>query len=699
MVRSSNSCFKIITCGSDSPVDNEDLELNESKSSMDKRGWSFRKRSTRHRVLSNTVTSGTPSTATEASPESTSIGFSVQSKTIPDKTSFSSVMNSTQPKATTTIENDHKTDSVNPVNPLESSFKNNFHISPDDASERNLQMQESTAIVIQAAIRGYLAKKELVKLKYVVKLQAAVRGHLVRGQAVGSLRCVQAIVKMQSLVRARYACASIQGSDIEEKCDRKHDKGGLSRKPLGKENLETNANNYSSTQKWLSNGFARQLLESTPKKEIHIKCDPSRPDSSWKWLERWMAVLSSDSAEPHTTENQGKIERNSILNVATNDCEQVDSEADVSKIIMSVDGKKSSVSYDADKFDDAGFRRSQEISSVIEKRQIGTSFMSENRDSVIEQPKRSLKRVASEQPEYEGNNTVFESRKTCNPTFVAVKSKFEELSSSSAKSVKPVISTSRDVEVESKLGNISSQSDRLTENSVTKKPSCLVGGSEGGTEISVSSFLDSPNKNQVYGGKLEHESELVGELTSGRNGTMIMHPIAKTLILKSSPESHITASGAYGTPSSEVSVKAKRNKVDKSGPTKKIKSHSAGNKPHLILNQDLDARSSTEQLLKESKNGRRRSSFGSARPDLGEEESRDSSSTIPSYMQATESAKAKALMNTSPRSTPDLQDKDIYIKKRHSLPGANGKQISPRMQRSTSQAQQGAKGNGTPPTQ
>ncbi|KAF6138715.1 hypothetical protein GIB67_040847 [Kingdonia uniflora] len=187
---------------------------------------------------------------------------------------------------------------------------------------------------------------------------------------------------------------------------------------------------------------------------------------------------------------------------------------------MCVGGKKSSDSYGADKFDDACFRKSQEISLVIEKHQIRKSFMSENRDSEIEQLKRSLKRVASEQPQYEWNNTVFKSRKTSNPTFVAVKSKFEELSSSSAKSVKPVISTFRDVEVESKLGKISSQSDRMTENLVTKKPSCLVGGSECGTEISVSSVLDSPNKNEVYGGKLEHESELVGELTYGRNGTI-----------------------------------------------------------------------------------------------------------------------------------------------------------------------------------
>lgn len=48
-------------------------------------------------------------------------------------------------------------------------------------------------------------RRELVRRKKLVKLQAAVRGHLVRNQAMGSLRCVQAIVKMQTLVRARHS--------------------------------------------------------------------------------------------------------------------------------------------------------------------------------------------------------------------------------------------------------------------------------------------------------------------------------------------------------------------------------------------------------------------------------------------------------------------------------------------------------------
>lgn len=48
-------------------------------------------------------------------------------------------------------------------------------------------------------------------------MQAAVRGHLVRMHAVGTLRCVQAIVKMQALVRARRARLSPNSSSTEKK--------------------------------------------------------------------------------------------------------------------------------------------------------------------------------------------------------------------------------------------------------------------------------------------------------------------------------------------------------------------------------------------------------------------------------------------------------------------------------------------------
>lgn len=68
----------------------------------------------------------------------------------------------------------------------------------------------------------FQAQRELLKHKNIIKLQAAVRGHMVRCHAVGSLRCVQAIVKMQVLVRERRARLLLKGLSVEEKLNEKN---------------------------------------------------------------------------------------------------------------------------------------------------------------------------------------------------------------------------------------------------------------------------------------------------------------------------------------------------------------------------------------------------------------------------------------------------------------------------------------------
>ncbi|XP_050388304.1 protein IQ-DOMAIN 32 [Argentina anserina] len=776
-----NSCFKIITCGNDSA---DDLDVSERKGSSDKRGWSFHKRSARHRVLSTTVITETPTSGNKESPESAPLAFqSPASTTVPEKVSIIQYTDEKPQLLTPEIPRVSATENASGDqskvdDKLEDENKVDEKLEAESKGDGKLD-ESAAAVVVQTAVSGSLAQKSLLDLKNVVKLQAAVRGHLVRRHAVGTLRCVQAIIKMQAIVRAHQSLQKDNHLSTTSK----------------KANVS-----YISIEKLLSNSFARQLLESTPKNQpIHVKCDPSKPDSdsAWKWLEMWMSVSTKDT--PHLKEAVSVVEQQetekeeiteSPLESKIQYCEMEESNSSIKESNALSESEESLITYDADSFN---FQPINSTSFTVrhnnEQPQFENASTSAVQESAVEinlsdadsymefnalsekpvieteQPKRSMKRSATDQLETDGKKSVFGSRKVTNPAFVAAQSKFAELTSTtnSARSISPSLEDASGVE--SQRDTFSSEVDSELRSKEPSVPDNLViphgsqvqvGGSDCGTEISISSTLDSPDRSDVGATERDHEHHVkvseericspdntinidvetkdspetpvsnscnsvaepekinvVNDETINSKVAMIppqaeSKPERTTSDVQreqdtsasmqaygsspeASPRSHLTVpESQQGTPSSLISVKAKRSKADKSGSNKKRMSLSAGKKSPSNPNHDSAS-------SKDNKSGKRRNSFGSTKPDQADQEPRDSSSSssIPHFMQATESARAKLQATTSPRSSPDVQEREIYIKKRHSLPGVKGRQGSPRIQRSMSQAQtqQGAKGS------
>uniref|UniRef100_A0A1D1YPP0 Protein IQ-DOMAIN 32 n=1 Tax=Anthurium amnicola TaxID=1678845 RepID=A0A1D1YPP0_9ARAE len=733
MGKSRRSCFNIMTCSRDA-ADYDDLELLESRAFSDGRRWSFQKHSSRKHVPSNSVTSEPP--AIDNDKESPEISHIIS---CPPEDSISSEEISS-PKTTDEMPQLSLETVDSKVG--DSSHATEKTIKPDP------DVKESAAVMIQAAIRKYLARKEIQKLKSVIKLQATIRGHLVRRQAAGTLRCVQAIVKMQTLVQVHFVCQSVGNSANQRKL------AAIHKESTGAKHKKT----YSLTEKLLTNGFTRKFLESTPKtRPIHIDCDPSRSDSAWKWLERWMALAGSDI---------GQQEELNLTHVHQD--EGTSTKLGVSKAPISMMDECSSLPLK----DYQGCHQPRnETLNVTQQNHTKNEATKENyslNSSEIIPQSASVSQAPGtmfDKPDLEKGKlnhsdggvkcesleseckSVMEIKKVCNPAFVSAQPKFKEQCSTD--SINTVCTCYQNVSNGARLEN--SPLDSFTKDSVTSAedsvshvPGGVTTTSECGTKLSISSTLNLLDRSEAEGGKIVHEIgplewknfnanggsndayENLNSETKNSSGPEILQPpkveainrsttdltaavesvqieqqpsleqhqaepissdmqvhqenVIDQKAYRSSPEgsprrSHITALESCETPSSQISLDAKKSNNENDMHAGKQRSQFVGKRSLSDLNNDSARRSSTEHLPKSSRNGERRNSFGIP-----------NSNSLPSYMQTTESARAKAHVNNSPRSSLDVHDNDSYTRKMK-------QSSSPHMQQSSSQMQQNAKGS------
>jgi Protein of unknown function (DUF4005) len=473
------------------------------------------------------------------------------------------------------------------------------------------------------------------------------------------------------------------------------------------------------------------MLDTMPKtKAIHIKCDPYKPDSTWEWLERWTyTVTLSNASQLHDQKEiieskMGTIESNSNAE-DTHDCTALS------------DAPRSSSNFESH---DQIEKPEEELKIKLTENGVHACELNEENSNLF--PKLEIKpenNISCENPQLDDVTEIKleesdvqkgGNKKAINPNFIAAQMKFQELSSNSNLGVSQSISNSKSFIFPSQSDDASSKNDNNIKNHETNNNTAggalIKAVSECGTEISISSTLDSPDRSEIEGGEIVLE---IGALENknfqnhtdfgitetqtedeAKNPDLEFQPeptkepeetitnsidtatkSVKIERLLQSPEvtpvSHTTTTitDVHGTPSSQSSVNTKQTKRERKKKPRNLSTKRSLNSP--ISNSS----NNNNGVIKRH----------GPMDHGGDTELRISNSSLPSYMQATESARAKLHPSVSPKLSPDVSETNGNGKKRHSLPiagtgGTGGKDSSPRMQRSQShQAQANAKGNGT----
>ncbi|GJN01434.1 hypothetical protein PR202_ga18701 [Eleusine coracana subsp. coracana] len=602
MARSKNGCLKILACagtGSDPSAGSDadaDEHTDENKAISDKSRWSFRRRSTRHRVLKNSDISEPetlkkldekpvhseksdeklaekpiekPADKAMEEPADQIVEKSIEhpAEKITDTATEETAEKITETliqepaeKATETASEDAaERITENPVKeasekavevlieePNESVPVSSTGLKQEEtashvegSSEPDEDQLESAAVVIQSGIRTSIARQELSNYKDLVKLQAVIRGHLVRRQAAGSLQCLLGIVKMQELVRTHQAqrhAGKFQMALTQQK---------LSCCISGMRLTDVKILLFIlSSEKLLRNGFVLKLMDGmSTSKSTHMKCDPSESDATWKWMERWTSLIPPVTMEhlPEHRENSGLVVEKVKGDAQCDDHVLLDADLSPPNLVLDAVNETLETS-DSSAFEAPAciLDKSSEVETkcdpepeLIEKNYVDVEHVTDQKtENAVEESlefsdQQSMQADASREPiplpeksepshddisgAYSTEQILgmegkrFGAKKSCNPAFAAAQLKFEELSINST--VSRSNSSSKVHTPRSQDGSVSKQNNDagMAETSVGHDAKVLVAASECGTEISISSTLDSPDRSEGDGGEIVME--------------------------------------------------------------------------------------------------------------------------------------------------------------------------------------------------
>uniref|UniRef100_A0A1J3CBH1 Protein IQ-DOMAIN 31 n=1 Tax=Noccaea caerulescens TaxID=107243 RepID=A0A1J3CBH1_NOCCA len=452
--------------------------------------------------------------------------------------------------------------------------------------------QEIAATSVQAAFRGYLARRAFWALKGIIRLQALIRGHLVRRQAVATLCCVMGIVKLQALARGREIRNSDIGVQVHRTCRLQ-----LLQNKLGNP-ADTDA--YMGIKKITANAFVQKLLASSPQViPVHAPYDTSNSNSNAVWLENWSASCFWKPV-PQPKKTTGR----KLMNKVANNAQIVEAESP--------------------------------------------------------KPKKSVRKVPAANLESSSVQTSFE--------FEKQKRSFRKVSS---KSIEPPAVENPQIELEKVKRSLRKVHNPVVESSIQPQPVPHVEvekpklGTEKTTESSYPLVHETVN---VFDEKKKQElPEQPEEVHVPEVEVHTPGPLETNEVLDSSM---VNQNDSNEDAMVEEKPSMEKDAKEDETPKPNKKENSAGKE-----NQKSKKKSSaTNKTEREESNGHHQSS-----------------PSIPSYMQATKSAKAKLRLHGSPKSPEQEGTEKPNVPRRHSLPSSGNGRITSQSPRTTRLTNSGGK--------
>ncbi|XP_057983784.1 protein IQ-DOMAIN 2-like [Malania oleifera] len=165
--------------------------------------------------------------------------------------------------------------------------------------------EEVGAVKIQAAFRGYLARRAFRALQGLVRLKSLVEQPSVKRQTANALRCMQTLARVQSQIRSRRMRILEENQALQRQLLQKHAKE-LENLQMGdewddslqsKEQIEANLlSKYEAAmrrERALAYAFSHQQTLKNSSRTNPMFMDPINPHWGWSWLERLMAASRS----------------------------------------------------------------------------------------------------------------------------------------------------------------------------------------------------------------------------------------------------------------------------------------------------------------------------------------------------------------------------------------------------------------------